>query len=261
MKAGKLCIAAGCSEGFPRLGLIPLVLCLSGCLCPSGVCSRCLEASRNRTARPSLRDVGSPRLGAMRGTSRDAGTRAAALLLRHLLCSPRLRMRCGEVTGVAVLERLPLGSHSCCLRALRELCQPALAFPILSGMDGKPLKIHLLTPTVVVIGVLLWRLNFTDPQNKQPFGGCVWNPGEAGAGRKPCLTLAHAACAAFPRELCWLAGTAGSPALGIGAYARSSGKRYCKKSGGGIRRASKSAPSSRPYARPALPMPGAGRGC
>lgn len=96
------------SEGFPRPRLILLVLCLSGHLYPSGVCSRCLEASSTALAAPAPRDVGSPRLGAMLGTSRDASTRPTALRLLHLSLPSPAALRGGDEDG----------SGSRCLRGL-----------------------------------------------------------------------------------------------------------------------------------------------
>lgn len=201
-------------------------------------------------------------------TLRDAGRRATALLLHP----PWLWMRCGEAAGAAAPGWLPLGSCSRCRRgllALRELCQPALAFPILSGVDGKPIKIRFLTQTGVVVSAPLRRLNFTDPQNNQPFRGCVRNPG-GGRSRQKALPDA---CARLPVPLSRGSCT-GSPMpappgpqplaleLTPDFQRRGAGGKHCKNSSRGRRRrAGKSASSSQLYARPALPMPGAGRGC
>lgn len=173
-------------QGFPRPGLVLLVLCLSRHQCPGGVCSCCLEASRTALAALALRDVGSPHLGPMLGTSRDASMCPTVLLLQHVSPpSPAAdALQGGDRGGCAGMAparlRLPLPPWA----ALRELCQPVLAFPILSGVDGKPIKIHLLTQTGVVVSALLQQLNFTDPQNKQPFQGCFWNQQPGAQGRQ-----------------------------------------------------------------------------
>lgn len=197
--------------------------------------------------------------------SRGAGVRPTALLLRRLLRSAGLRTRCREVTGTALLGRLPLPPPP--RAVLRELCQPVLAFPILSGVGGEKkknqtIKIHLLTQTgAVVVGALLRQLNFTEPQNKQPFQA-VWIRRRGARGRQEqAESPARCLCGCLP-ALPARGSCAGSPVpappgpqpaareVTPGLQRRGGGRRHGENSSRGVR-AAESAPGSL-YAQPGL---------